>query len=133
MVDKVVDEPANEPEPVKAAAVKPDVREFDPVLFLQLSEQWADQFNLRSMVLMTPDTEVLFDTLGNTKLTQMAQKLAKAAPASGNLFVRIAAGTSLQVLPVSTGLGDLTLGLLVSTALSSDQVARLAEQVRLSL
>jgi len=106
-----------------------DVHEFDPMLFIQLSEKWTEQFGLRAMVVIAPDAEVIFDTLGNSKLTQMAQKLAKAAPSAGHLFVRIGAESSLQVIPVSTENGKLTFGILVSVALSSDQVKLLSEKV----
>ena len=80
------------------------------------------------MVVITADEEVVFDTLGNPKLTQMAQKLANSSSGTGHLFVRISAGTSLQVIPISADKTNLTIGVLVSTALSSDQVASLVEQ-----
>lgn len=110
-------------------APQSDICEVDPLKILMLSEQWVKQFNLRSMVVMAPNAVVLFDTLGNTKLTQMAQKLANGAPVAGNLFVRIGAGACLQVVHVSIGRGDLIFGLLLSAALSSDQISILLGQV----
>jgi len=106
-----------------------DDYEIDPMLFIELSEKWTKQFGLRAMVVIASDAEVIFDTLGNSKLTQMAQKLAKAAPSAGHLFVRIGAGSSLQVIPVPTENGKLIFGILVSSALSSDQVKLLSDQV----
>jgi hypothetical protein len=107
----------------------PDVQEFDPMQILELSEVLAAQFGLRAMVMMASGGEVIFDTLGNSRLTVMARKLANAMPSEGCLFVRVGAGTSLQVLPVSTGQGELTFGVIVSTALSSDEVGLLTEHI----
>lgn len=105
-----------------------DFHEIDPMQILQLSETWTAQFHLQSMVVITANDVVIFDTLGNPKLTQMAQKLAKSSSSAGHLFVRISAGSSLQVVPISTDQVTLTLGVLVSTALSTEQVTQLVEQ-----
>jgi len=106
-----------------------DVRELDLMLLLDLSEQWSEDFELNALVLMASDGEVLFDTLGNLKLTQMAQKLAKSATLKGNLFVRIGAGANLQVMPVSQDSSGWMLGVVVAKALSADQVEALTAEV----
>jgi len=91
--------------------------------------------------LMAPDfdCEVLFDSLGDSRITQMAQKLAMSSAgkrvtgAPGSLSVRVAAGAFLQVVCVSTVRGMLAIGVLVESALPSDQVEALISEVREAL
>ena len=132
MLQKSTEEEVVEPDLVQVIE-KADIREFDPMTILELSNKWAEQFSLRAMVIMTPEAEVIFDTLSNSQLTKMAQKLAESTPPAGNLVVRVGAGTSLQVLSISTVQGELMLGILVSTALSSDDVKRLVDEVSQSM
>ena len=118
-----------------------DVRELDPMLMLDLTEKWSEMFALNAMVLMAPDfdCEVLFDSLGDSRITQMAQKLAmssagkRVAGAPSSLSVRVAAGAFLQVVCVSTVRGMLAVGVLVESALPSDQVEALVFEVREAL
>ena len=62
-------------------------------------------------------------------LTQMAKKLAKSAPESGHLFVKVGAEACLQVVEISTAYGSLTLGSLVVVPLSGDRLTQLSAQV----
>jgi len=125
-------EDQKEPE-AEEVVVSQDIRELDLMLVLNLSEQWRERFALKAMVLMASDYEfeVLFDSLGDSRLTQVAQKLAKSS--SSGSFLRVASGIFLQVVQVSTGHGNLALGVLADFVLSSGQVEALVSEVRAGL
>jgi hypothetical protein len=82
---------------------------------------------------MGEEQEVVFDTLDNKMLTQMARKLAKSTPKSGTLFVKVGAEACLQVIEISTAYGSLTLGSLVVAPLSGDRLVQLSAKVNQDL
>ena len=105
---------------------------FDPIAFLSRSEVWQALFAVRSFVIMTSEQEVLLDTLGDTKITQMAQKLACAISAEGNIFMRISADFFLHVMAVSHPRFSncvWSLGVLVPSPLSRDQIGSLTNSM----
>lgn len=103
--------------------------DLEEAAILNHSGKWAEKFGLNSLILMGKDQEVTFDTLDNKMLTQMARKLAKSTPKSGNLFVKVGAEACLQVVEISTAYGSVTLGSLVVAPLSADQLLQLSAQV----
>jgi len=123
-----------DPEQEDEKQAKPlDISELDQATLLKHSKKWAEQFGLSSLVLMGGDQEVVFDTLENRMLTQMARKLAKSTPESGNLFVKVGAEACLQVIEISTAYGSLALGSLVVAPLSGDRLVQLSAKVNQDL
>ena len=117
----------------KKQASSLDLSELDQTTLLSHAKKWAAQFGLRSLILMGADQEVVFDTLKNKMLTQMARKLAKSTPHSGNLFMKVGAEACLQVVEISTAYGSLTLGAVMVAPLSSDQLVQLSSMVNQDL
>jgi len=123
-----------EPEQEDKKQAQPlDLSELDQAVILSHSKKWAEQFDLNSLILMAGDQEVVFDTLENKMLAQMARKLAKSTPKSGNLFVKVGAEACLQVVEISTAYGSLTLGSLVVAPLSADRLVLLSAMVNQDL
>jgi hypothetical protein len=117
----------------KKQAQPMDLSELDQAVILSHSKKWAELFGLSSLILMGGDQEVVFDTLENRMLTQMARKLAKSTPESGNLFVKVGAEACLQVVEISTAYGSLALGSLVVAPLSADRLVQLSAKVNQDL
>lgn len=95
----------------------------------------------KSFFLTDRDGRVLIDEVQSPKLQQVARTLAQAsrtanrqagAAAIGNLHVKIAPDTVLEVVPVMTRYGPLILGIIVKQPLSPrnvETVARGLQQV----
>lgn len=89
----------------------------------------------KSFFVLDRDGSVLIDEVQSPKLQQVARTLAQAsrtanrqagAAAIGNLHVKIAPDTVLEVVPVTTGYGPLILGVIVSHPLNSRNVEIIA-------
>ncbi len=93
----------------------------------------------RSYFLLDRGGDVLIDEVQSNKLHQVAQTLAQASytanraagtVAVGNLHIRIAPGTVLEVVPVNTRHGTLILGVIVPQPLNPGHVEAAAHALR---
>lgn len=109
---------------------------------LQAYGTWLREgINARSFFVTDRDGGVLIDEVQSPKLQQVARTLAQAsrtanrqagAAAIGNLHIKIAPDTVLEVVPVTTRYGPLILGILVNQPISPrnvETVARGLQQV----
>ncbi|MCH2064962.1 MAG: hypothetical protein MK194_14705 [Roseibacillus sp.] len=120
--------------PVSSAGLSP----FQPVAATPFVEQlgpfgnWLrGRVGARSYFLLDREGGVLVDEVQSSKLHQVARTLAQAAytanrvagtVAVGNLHIKIALGTVLEVVPVNTRHGPLILGIIVPHPLNSGHV-----------
>lgn len=114
--------PASQP-----AAKQPDIIKVDVAKAKQSSSQWCKTFGFSGVVLVEGREQVLLDTLGNPMITQIALRLTKTVPDSGQLFVKVGAGSCLQVL--SLGPDQVVFGALLPSPLSVEQLAGLRAQL----
>ena len=92
---------------------------------MQSHKKWAEQYEMRGMVLIGRDEEVVSDTLGNVKLTEMALRMLKSAPDSGSLFVKVGAKACLQLVVLTSNHGLEAIGMMIDSPLSSSKIERL--------
>ena len=105
------------------------MEELDLEKLMQSHKKWAEQYGLSSVVLIGRDAEVVSDSLGNSKLTDMALKMHHSSPVSGSIFVKVGAKTCLQVVELLSNHGLQAIGMIVGSPLTSVQI----EQLRTSI
>jgi len=112
-------------EPVKVEEVEVVVSELDLQKLMLSHKKWAEQYGMAGMVLIGRDDEVVSDSLGNTKLTEMILRMVKSAPESGSLFVKVGAKTCLQVVVLASNHGLEAIGMMIESSLSKAQIEQL--------
>jgi len=112
-------------EPVEVEQVEVEVRGLDLQKLTQSHQKWAAQYGMAGMVLIGRDDEVVSDTLGNAKLTEMILRMVKSAPKSGSLFVKVGAKACLQVVVLASNHGLEAIGMMIDSSLSKAQIEQL--------
>jgi hypothetical protein len=86
-----------------------------------------DQFGATGIFILDREGAVIFDASSHGRLHFLARSLALASrrqgASSGNVHVKISAGSTLEVIPVDTAYGCLVLGAVVAESLSPAAVA----------
>ncbi len=139
---KEIQAPELAPEPVIIAAPSPPPL-IEPVAtsargpFLERILQFRDWMRLThaatGLFILDRDGAVIFDESHHGRLHFLARSLALASrrpgASAGNVHVKIAAGSTLEVIPVETAYGCLVLGAVVPHALDSVAVATVMESL----
>ncbi len=124
----VVAEPAIEPEDPA-----PDMVARGPFLdrIIRFRDWMHAQFGATGVFILDREGAVIFDESKHGRLHFLARSLALASRrqrnATGNVHVKITAGSTLEVIPVDTAYGCLVLGAVVPEALNQNSVAAVME------
>lgn len=114
------------PAPSAAAAQAPFADHIQPF------RDWLRQeFSATGIFILDREGVVLFDEGSHGRLHFLARSLAlesrRPGPPTGNVRVKIAAGATLEVIPVGTAYGFFVLGAVVPEALSPASVTAVME------
>ena len=91
------------------------------------------QAGVRGMFLMDSEGEILMDEIGNVKLIQLVRSLVKASntgvSGSESVHVKIAASTTLEMIPCESRHGQLTLGVICPEPLGVDVIEKISSHL----
>lgn len=92
-------------------------------------------FSASGIFILDREGAVIFDETSHGRLHFLARSLALASrrpgASSGNVHVKISAGTTLEVIPVETPYGTLVLGAVVPESLTPSSVVAVMEALAL--
>lgn len=111
----------------------PDVVARGPFLdrIIRFRDWMHSQFGATGIFILDREGAVIFDESKHGRLHFLARSLALASRrqrnSTGNVHVKITAGSTLEVIPVETAYGCLVLGAVVPEALNQTSVAAVME------
>lgn len=133
------------PTPIAEAPAQPARPEIAPTpsetsfpeKILRFKDWMRHHFDATDLFILDREGSIIFDESGHGRLHFLARSLALTSRREGapvaNVHMKIAAGSSVEIIPAATTHGWLVLGAVVSKALSTNSIASvIAELSKLS-